>query len=85
MSNHSRERFVNISLSSDAVVPLSARQCHVRLSNDGTHFFNIYVGQLQVSDKERSRDYETMFRDVVNIIVEKSINPQTKRPYTYGK
>lgn len=39
-------------------------------------------GELQVSDKERQAQLETMFRDIATIVSEKCINPETRRPYT---
>ncbi|XP_068614811.1 ribosome maturation protein SBDS-like [Brachionichthys hirsutus] len=39
-------------------------------------------GELQVSDKERQSQLETMFRDIATIVAEKCVNPSTKRPYT---
>lgn len=39
-------------------------------------------GELQVSDKERQAQLETMFRDIATIVAEKCVNPDTKRPYT---
>ncbi|XP_008301204.1 ribosome maturation protein SBDS [Stegastes partitus] len=39
-------------------------------------------GELQVSDKERQSQLETMFRDIATIVAEKCVNPDTKRPYT---
>lgn len=39
-------------------------------------------GELQVSDKERQSQLETMFRDIATIVAEKCVNPETKRPYT---
>ncbi|XP_056467164.1 ribosome maturation protein SBDS-like [Gadus chalcogrammus] len=39
-------------------------------------------GELQVSDKERHDQLETMFRDIATIVAEKCVNPETKRPYT---
>ncbi|XP_037337351.1 ribosome maturation protein SBDS [Pungitius pungitius] len=39
-------------------------------------------GELQVSDKERHSQLETMFRDIATIVAEKCVNPETKRPYT---
>ena len=39
-------------------------------------------GELQVSDKERHSQLETMFRDIASIVAEKCVNPETKRPYT---
>ncbi|XP_068172991.1 ribosome maturation protein SBDS [Antennarius striatus] len=39
-------------------------------------------GELQVSDKERQTQLETMFRDIATIVAEKCVNPNTKRPYT---
>ena len=60
-------------------------------------------GELQVSEKERQSEYETLFRvsarcacsgalpaltasrqDVVQVLVDKCINPDTGRPYTSG-
>ncbi|XP_071479814.1 ribosome maturation protein SBDS-like [Diadema antillarum] len=41
-------------------------------------------GELQVSDKERSQQLESMFRDIATIVAEKCVNPETKRPYTVG-
>ncbi|XP_047246682.1 ribosome maturation protein SBDS [Girardinichthys multiradiatus] len=39
-------------------------------------------GELQVSEKERQSQQETMFRDIASIVAEKCVNPNTKRPYT---
>ncbi|KAK9810118.1 hypothetical protein WJX72_005065 [[Myrmecia] bisecta] len=39
-------------------------------------------GEVQVSDKERQVEYDSLFKDVASIISEKCINPETKRPYT---
>ncbi|XP_041653409.1 ribosome maturation protein SBDS [Cheilinus undulatus] len=39
-------------------------------------------GELQVSDKERQSQLETMFRDIATIVADKCVNPDTKRPYT---
>lgn len=39
-------------------------------------------GELQVSDKERKVELDTLFRDVASVLSEKCINPETKRPYT---
>jgi len=41
-------------------------------------------GELQVSEKERSQQFETMFRDIATLVSEKCVNPETKRPYTVG-
>ena len=41
-------------------------------------------GALQVGERERDAEYELMFRDVVNLLCEKCVNPTTKRPYTFG-
>ena len=41
-------------------------------------------GELQVGERERDAEYELMFRDVVNLLCEKCVNPTTKRPYTFG-
>jgi len=39
-------------------------------------------GELQVSDKERSNQLDTMWRDIATIVAENCVNPETKRPYT---
>lgn len=39
-------------------------------------------GELQVSDKERKVELDTLFRDVASVLGEKCINPETNRPYT---
>ncbi|KAF0982058.1 hypothetical protein FDP41_011919 [Naegleria fowleri] len=41
-------------------------------------------GELQVSPKERELMYESMFKDIVTIITNKCINPDTQRPYPGG-
>uniref|UniRef100_A0A7S1KTJ5 Ribosome maturation protein SBDS n=1 Tax=Percolomonas cosmopolitus TaxID=63605 RepID=A0A7S1KTJ5_9EUKA len=41
-------------------------------------------GELQISEKERKLMYETMFRDILNFVVNQCLNPDTKRPYTAG-
>ncbi|PSC73308.1 ribosome maturation SBDS [Micractinium conductrix] len=39
-------------------------------------------GEMQVSDKERKVELDTLFRDVASVLSEKCINPDTSRPYT---
>ncbi len=39
-------------------------------------------GELQVSDKERKVELDTLFRDVASILSEKCLNPENNRPYT---
>ena len=41
-------------------------------------------GELQVSEKERSMQLESMFRDIATIVADKCVNPETKRPYPVG-
>jgi ribosome maturation protein SDO1 len=41
-------------------------------------------GEMQVSDKERKKELDTLFRDVAGILSEKCINPKSKKPYTIG-
>lgn len=41
-------------------------------------------GDLQISEEERVLLYETMFKDIATIIVDKTINPETGRQYTFG-
>jgi len=37
-----------------------------------------------VSDKERKSEYDTLYRDVVQVLVDKCVNPATGRPYPAG-
>ncbi|RKO83399.1 SBDS protein C-terminal domain-containing protein [Blyttiomyces helicus] len=39
-------------------------------------------GQLQIGDKERSQQLETLYRDIATTVAEKCVNPETNRPYT---
>ncbi|KAL3513782.1 hypothetical protein ACH5RR_026499 [Cinchona calisaya] len=39
-------------------------------------------GELQVAGKERESQLSSQFRDVATIIMQKTINPETQRPYT---
>ncbi|XP_028321434.1 ribosome maturation protein SBDS [Gouania willdenowi] len=39
-------------------------------------------GELQVSDRERQSQLETMYRDIATIVADKCVNPDTRRPYT---
>ncbi|KAL3858514.1 hypothetical protein ACJMK2_013099 [Sinanodonta woodiana] len=39
-------------------------------------------GELQVSEKERHTQLESMFRDIATIVTDKCVNPETNRPYT---
>lgn len=39
-------------------------------------------GEMQVSEKERVAHQEVVFKDVASIIVDKTLNPETDRPYT---
>ncbi|CAO3693778.1 unnamed protein product [Rhizopus microsporus] len=39
-------------------------------------------GELQVAEKERSNQLETLWKDIANIVTDNCVNPQTKRPYT---
>jgi len=41
-------------------------------------------GELQVSEKERQIQLESLFKDVATIVAEKCVNPETKRPLTVG-
>lgn len=46
-------------------------------------FFQILAkGELQVSEKERQNQFESMFRDIATSVADKCVNPETKRPYT---
>lgn len=38
-------------------------------------------GELQVSDKERHSQIDQTFKDIANIVAQKCINPDVKRPY----
>eukprot|EP00262_Sarcandra_glabra_P003755 TRINITY_DN14538_c2_g2_i2.p1 TRINITY_DN14538_c2_g2~~TRINITY_DN14538_c2_g2_i2.p1 ORF type:complete len:358 (-),score=60.39 TRINITY_DN14538_c2_g2_i2:367-1440(-) len=39
-------------------------------------------GELQVAGKERESQLSNQFRDIATIVMEKTINPETQRPYT---
>ena len=39
-------------------------------------------GDIQINEKERIALQENLLRDIAQIVVEKSINPETHRPYT---
>ena len=41
-------------------------------------------GELQVSDKERQSQLDSMYRDIATIVSDKCVNPETKRPYPVG-
>lgn len=64
---------------------ISIKTCTVLFIFTSFHFFLgkiLAKGELQVSDKERQTQLETMFRDIATIVAEKCVNPETKRPYT---
>jgi len=39
-------------------------------------------GELQVAEKERTDQLETIWKDIANTVTDNCVNPQTKRPYT---
>ena len=39
-------------------------------------------GELQISDQERVALQEVVFKDIASIVVDKTLNPETDRPYT---
>ncbi|KAK4764785.1 hypothetical protein SAY86_025875 [Trapa natans] len=39
-------------------------------------------GELQVAGKEREMQFSSQFRDIATIVMERTINPETLRPYT---
>lgn len=39
-------------------------------------------GELQVAGKERESQLSSQFRDIATIVMQKTINPDTQRPYT---
>jgi ribosome maturation protein SDO1 len=39
-------------------------------------------GQVQIGEKERTKELETLNKSVATIIADKCVNPETKRPYT---
>lgn len=41
-------------------------------------------GELQISERERQSQLESLFRDISTIVSDKCVNPDTKRPYTVG-
>ncbi|XP_073971640.1 SBDS ribosome maturation factor [Rhodnius prolixus] len=38
-------------------------------------------GELQVSDKERQNQLDSLFKDIATNVADKCVNPETKRPY----
>lgn len=38
-------------------------------------------GELQVSDKERSNQLDSLFKDIATTVADKCLNPELKRPY----
>uniref|UniRef100_A0A182NHG5 Ribosome maturation protein SBDS n=1 Tax=Anopheles dirus TaxID=7168 RepID=A0A182NHG5_9DIPT len=38
-------------------------------------------GELQVSEKERQDQLDSMFKEIATTVVDKCVNPETKRPY----
>ena len=48
------------------------------------HLKILAKGELQVSEKERNTQLESMFRDIATIVADKCVNPETKRPYPVG-
>jgi ribosome maturation protein SDO1 len=38
-------------------------------------------GEIQVGEKERSNQLETLFREVATIVADKCIDPTTRRPH----
>lgn len=38
-------------------------------------------GELQVSDKERHSQIDSLFKDIATTVADKCVNPETKRPY----
>lgn len=41
-------------------------------------------GELQVGEKERGAMQGNVHRDIVQIVVDKTVDPRTRRPYTHG-
>lgn len=39
-------------------------------------------GELQVAGKERESQLSSQFRDIATIVMQKTINPETRHPYT---
>lgn len=39
-------------------------------------------GELQIAGKERESQYSSQFRDIATIVMQKTINSETQRPYT---
>lgn len=39
-------------------------------------------GELQVAGKERESQFSNQFRDIATIVMQKTVNSETQRPYT---
>lgn len=70
------------------LLPLEYNRHHICRSIIYSFFdvlFNLQIlakGELQVSEKERHAQLESMFRDIATIVADKCVNPDTNRPYT---
>lgn len=48
----------------------------------GSPFQILEKGELQVAGKERESQLSSQFRDIATIVMQKTFNPETQRPYT---
>ena len=67
------------------------KDCHTFDINsnhhDHWHFGTLYCqilakGELQVSEKERHSQLESSVREIATTVADKTVNPDTNRPYT---
>ena len=69
------------------ILPIS-KFADVKQLCQNSHFISVIQilakGELQVSEKERNTQLESMFRDIATIVADKCVNPETKRPYPVG-
>ncbi|XP_026757674.1 ribosome maturation protein SBDS [Galleria mellonella] len=52
-------------------------------NDDSTEICKVILekGELQVSDKERHSQIESLMKDIATTVADKCVNPETKRPY----
>ena len=41
-------------------------------------------GEIQVAEQERNQQNENLFKEIVSMVADKCVNPETKRPYTFS-
>jgi ribosome maturation protein SDO1 len=77
-----RTVFINVSKGSLASKD-DIRKAFNDISDDEIILEILKKGELQVSSLERASQTSSLLKDIITIITEKTVNPATKRPYTF--